>query len=187
MHLVQKSSEPARQAEWTEPVSVETVFLDSTAVELDIHHPVDWVLLRDATRTLMKATLCIRRAGLKERMPQSPEEFMREMNTLCMAMSAQRRQKDSKKQRKRILRSMKKLTKQVGAHAKAHLEALQTRREETALRELPRIIDHNGNAVHDGQNLPGTRHVSRPGARHVTHLRHRAATSLLKRYRSCPE
>jgi len=48
-------------------------------------------------------------------------------------MSAQRRQKDSKKQRKRILRSMKKLTKQVGAHAKAHLEALQTRREETAL------------------------------------------------------
>ena len=81
----------------------------------------------------MKATLCIRRAGLKERMPQPPEEFMREMNTLCMAMSAQRRQKDSKQQRKCILRSMKKLAKRVGTHAQAHLEALQTRREETAL------------------------------------------------------
>ena len=48
-------------------------------------------------------------------------------------MAAQRRQKDSKKQRKRILRSMKKLAKKVGAHAQAHLEALQPRREETAL------------------------------------------------------
>ena len=116
-----------------DPVRCDEAFFDTTVVKAPSHFPTDWVLLRDATRTLMKATLCIRRAGLKERMPQSPEEFMREMNTLCMAMSAQRRQKDSKKQRKRILRSMKKLTKQVGAHAKAHLEALQTRREETAL------------------------------------------------------
>ncbi len=116
-----------------DPVRCDEAFFDTTVVKAPIHFPTDWVLLRDATRTLMKATLCIRRAGLKERMPQMPEDFMREMNTLCMAMSAQRRQKDSKRQRKRILRSMKKLTKRVGAHAQAHLEALQTRREETEL------------------------------------------------------
>ena len=116
-----------------DPVRCDEAFFDTTVVKAPIHFPTDWVLLRDAVRTLMKATLCIRRAGLKERMPQPPEDFMREMNTLCMAMAAQRRQKDSKKQRKRILRSMKKLTKKVSAHAQAHLEALQTRREETEL------------------------------------------------------
>ena len=112
-----------------DPVRCDEAFFDTTVVKAPIHFPTDWVLLRDATRTLMKATLCIRRAGLKERMPQGPEEFMREMNTLCMAMAAQRRQKDGRKQRKRILRSMKKLAKRVGVHAQAHLEALQTRRE----------------------------------------------------------
>ncbi len=116
-----------------DPVRCDDAFFDTTVVKAPIHFPTDWVLLRDATRTLMKATLCIRRAGLKERMPQSPEDFMRDMNTLCMAMAAQRRQKDSKKQRKRILRSMKKLAKRVGTHAQAHLAALQTRREETGL------------------------------------------------------
>lgn len=116
-----------------EPVRCEDAFFDTTVIKAPIHFPTDWVLLRDAVRTLMKATLCIRRAGLKERMPQPPEDFMREMNARCMAMSAQRRQKDSKKQRKRILRGMKKLAKRTAAHAQAHLEALQTRREETGL------------------------------------------------------
>ena len=41
-------------------------------------------LLRDATRTLMKATHLIRKHGLKHRMPQEPLEFLSEMNTLCM-------------------------------------------------------------------------------------------------------
>lgn len=116
-----------------EPVRCDDAFFDTTVVKAPIHFPTDWVLLRDAVRTLMKATLCIRRAGLKARMPQPPAEFMRAMNTLCMAMAAQRRQQESKKQRKRILRSMKKLAKKVSAHAQAHLEALQTRREETEL------------------------------------------------------
>jgi hypothetical protein len=115
------------------PVRCDEAFFDTTVVKAPIHFPTDWVLLRDAVRTLMKGTLCIRRAGLKQRMPLSPEDLMREMNVLCMAMSAQRRQKDSKKQRKRILRSMKKLGKRVGEHAQAHLQALQTRREETEL------------------------------------------------------
>lgn len=34
-----------------EPVTVKTAFVDTTAVKLGIHHPVDWVLLRDGART----------------------------------------------------------------------------------------------------------------------------------------
>ena len=34
-------------------------------LKADIHFPVDWVLLRDGVRTLMKATLLIRKAGLR--------------------------------------------------------------------------------------------------------------------------
>lgn len=115
------------------PVVCDDAFFDTTVVKAPIHFPTDWVLLRDAARTLMKATLCIRRAGLKQRMPQEPGEFLSAMNKQCMAMSAQRRQKDSKRQRKRILRVMKRLAKRIGEHAEAHLQALQTRRSETAL------------------------------------------------------
>ena len=118
-----------------EPVDFSDAYLDTTALKAPIHFPTDWVLLGDAARTLMKATLCIRRAGLRERMPQPPEEFLREMNKAAMAMSAQRRKKDSKRQRKAILRSMKKQIKRISAHAQSHLEALRTRRSETSLSE----------------------------------------------------
>jgi len=118
-----------------EPVELEEVFLDSTCLKANIHFPVDWVLLKDAARALMKATLCIRKAGLKERMPQGPEAFLSEMNKLCMAMSAGWRTKDGKKLRKRILRKMKKLEKRIAGHALAHRDALLARRGETELSE----------------------------------------------------
>ena len=118
-----------------EPVDFSDAYLDTTALKAPIHFPTDWVLLCDAARTLMKATLCIRRAGLRARMAQAPEEFLREMNKAAMAMSAQRRKKDSKRQRKAILRSMKKQVSRIAAHARSHLEALHTRRSETSLSE----------------------------------------------------
>ena len=37
------------------PLDIEALFLDTSCVRANIHFPVDWVLLRDATRTLMKA------------------------------------------------------------------------------------------------------------------------------------
>ena len=70
------------------PVICDDAFFDTTVVKAPIHFPVDWVLLRDIARTLSKGTACIRRAGLKTRMPQAPEEFLRDMNRQCMAMSA---------------------------------------------------------------------------------------------------
>jgi hypothetical protein len=118
-----------------EPVVVDDVFFDTTCLKTPMHFPTDWVLLRDAVRTLMKGTICIRRAGLKSRMPQEPAEFMADMNKLCMAMAAQRRSPDSKKRRKAILRQMKKLANRVRGHAQAHLDELATRRHETDLTE----------------------------------------------------
>jgi len=60
--------------ELTEALNLDAYFLDTTCVKLNIHFPVDWVLLRDAARTLMKATMLIRRRGLKERM-EEPRSF----------------------------------------------------------------------------------------------------------------
>jgi hypothetical protein len=37
----------------TKPVDLEIAFVDTTCLAANIHYPVDWVLLRDATRTLM--------------------------------------------------------------------------------------------------------------------------------------
>lgn len=87
------------------------VFFDSTCLKAHIHFPVDWVLLRDATRTLMKATALIRRHGLKHRMPEEPLAFLRRMNHLSMAMSANARCGDAKRPRKKTLRAMKTLQK----------------------------------------------------------------------------
>lgn len=128
-------AEPRPPFDLREPVVVDDAFFDTTCIQTPMHFPTDWVLLGDAVRTLMKGTLCIRKAGLKARMPQQPEEFMRDMNKLCMAMSAQRRAAQGRKNRKAILRQMKKLARRVEGHAQAHLEALSERRAETALSE----------------------------------------------------
>lgn len=119
----------------TEFISFEDIYFDSTCVKANIHFPVDWVLLRDAARTLMKATVLIRKHGLKNRMPQEPLEFLSEMNTLCMKMSAKHRAPGSKKQRKKVLREMKKLENRIARHATTHLHELKTRRGETDLSE----------------------------------------------------
>ncbi len=75
-------------------VSFDDVYFDSTCLKADIHFPIDWVLLRDAARTLMKATTLIRKHGLKNRMGQEPLEFPSDMNTLCMKMTAKGKASD---------------------------------------------------------------------------------------------
>jgi hypothetical protein len=112
------------------PLDLETCFVDSTALKANIHFPTDWVLLRDAVRTLMKATALIRGAGLARRM-EPPESFLTRMNRLSIEMSQQARRAGSKKGRKRVLRAMKKLVKVVQAHARRHREALDKEWEST--------------------------------------------------------
>jgi len=118
----------------SEPIDMDVYFLDTTCLKANIHFPVDWVLLRDATRTLMKAVALIRKHGLKHRM-QEPGQFIKEMNRLCIEMTHAGRSTDSNRERKRILRLMKQLMKKVRRHAQMHGELLLKRREETSLSE----------------------------------------------------
>lgn len=122
--LLQSALEHSQALELREALDVEEYFLDTTCVKANIHFPVDWVLLRDGVRTLMKATLLIRREGLKGRM-EAPEVFLRRINRLSMEMTHQRRRKQSRRERKRVLRQMKKLVKIVRAHAQRHRQLLE--------------------------------------------------------------
>jgi len=112
-----------------EPLDFGQSYFDCTCISSNIHHPVDWILLRDATRTLMKATVRIRKVGLCHRMPVEPSAFISKMNKLCMEMTFAKRQKGAKKLRKAILRKMKKLVKRVCKHAMNHLKLLESKWE----------------------------------------------------------
>ena len=116
------------------PISLQDYFVDTTCLEANIHYPVDWTLLRDATRTLMKAVRLIRREGLKNRM-QEPQGFIRQMNRLSIEMTHTRRQKEGKRARKKVFRAMKKLIKKVSGHALVHREMPKSNWKQTTLSE----------------------------------------------------
>jgi IS5 family transposase len=112
------------------PLDFDFYFADTTCVKTPIHFPVDWVLLRDAVRTLMMAVALIRKRGLRHRM-EEPAEFLKQMNRLCIQMTHSRRKKNARKERKRILRLMKKVAGVVSAHAHRHRDLLDRKWEET--------------------------------------------------------
>ena len=140
--LLDAAANSDQRLELNEKPDLETEFLDSTCVKLNIHYPTDWVLLRDATRTLMKATMLIRRRGLKARM-QEPKLFLRAMNKLAMEMTRQTRRAGNRKGRKQTLRKMKRQMKTVAAHARRHRNLLERRWAETELTrdEARQIVD----------------------------------------------
>lgn len=115
-------------------LSVEALFMDTSCVKANIHFPVDWVLLRDSTRTLIKAVMVIRRHGLKNRMGE-PSEFIGAMNRLSIQMTHTRRRSQSRKARKQVLRVMKKLMKKIERHARKHRDLLENEHEQTDLSE----------------------------------------------------
>ncbi len=110
------------------------IFADSTCVKANIHFPVDWVLMRDATRTLIKAIELIRSHGIKYRISE-PSSFLRQMNKLCMEMTHLRKKPDSPQKRKMVLRRMKKLTKTVELHATNYRRELTLNWEKSDLSE----------------------------------------------------
>src|SRR5208283_2787858 len=128
--LLLAGMDPAGPLDLKEPVDLEEYFVDTTALKANVHFPVDWVLLRDGTRTLMKAVALIRREGLKARM-EPPPEFLRRINRLCIQMTHSRRQPESRKERKRVLRGMKKVVKGVSRHARRHRDLLDQEWEKT--------------------------------------------------------
>lgn len=122
------------------PLDLDLFLVDSTCLELNIHFPVDWILLRDAVRTLVKAIICLRNHGLRHRMPD-PENFICQMNNRCIAMTHAGKA-DGPHVRKRILRQMKRLTRCVEAHARTYRDAIQHHRDRTdlTLPQAERII-----------------------------------------------
>src|SRR5437660_4805867 len=122
--------EQTRKLELKKPLDLESYFLDTSCLRANIHFPVDWLLLRDGVRTLMKATELIRKAGLKSRM-RPPQEFLRAINRLSMEMTHRRRHQDSRRGRKATLRRMKQQVKIVRAHARRHRELLDKNWQQT--------------------------------------------------------
>ena len=106
------------------------LFTDSTCIRANIHFPVDWVLLRDAVRSLLLAIKSIRAQGLKHRMT-NPADFMKKMNRLCIEMTHTRGKKDSRNQRKKILRKMKKLSGCIQQHAERYQDLLTENLDKT--------------------------------------------------------
>jgi hypothetical protein len=131
--LVQGSQAP-EQLGLAEPLDLETAFLDSTCLSANLHYPVDWVLLRDATRTLMGSVRLIRDQGLRHRM-EEPETFLSRMNKLCIKMTHVWRRQDpsaSQRLRKQTLRQMDRLVGTVRNHARRYRQLLDERWEQTA-------------------------------------------------------
>ena len=108
-----------------QPIDYKKIFSDSTCIKANIHFPTDWVLLRDGARSLLLAIKTIRVQGLKHRMIE-PQLLLKQMNKLCIAMTLTRRKMDSKKQRKTILRKIKKLSLCIAKHGKRYRELLNT-------------------------------------------------------------
>jgi hypothetical protein len=147
-----------------------SLFADSTCLELNIHHPVDWVLLKDAVITIMKSIKAIRRSGLKHRM-SPPEEFMKKVNKVSMAMTMTKpfRQDESKKERKRLFRELKSLLKICQSHGHRYLKLLQLQWQRSVLSEkqaeqisarLLKVLDQVDLVIHQAhERIIGERQI----------------------------
>lgn len=145
------------------------IFADTSCVKSDIHFPVDWVLLRDGARTLIKAIILIREHGLKHRIG-APEQLMREVNKLCIEMTHARKKPDSKKARKAVLRQLKEQVQVIERHGQRYLQLLENRWEQTDWSELEKnvvakrmrnVLEQLPQAVHQAhERIIGERRVA---------------------------
>lgn len=169
--LVQGAQNPER-LRLAEPLDLESAFLDSTCLCANIHYPVDWVLLRDATRTLMGSVRLIRDQGLKHRM-EEPEKFISRINGLCIKMTHvwnRKDQSESRRLRKQTLRQMDRLVGTVRNHARRYRKLLDAHWEQTdwtrpqaeqvlgrmdqILKQLPKARQQARQRVLQGQLVP---------------------------------
>lgn len=110
------------------------LFLDSTCAKLDIHFPVDWVLLKDSVKSIIQSIIQIRSYGILHRMP-TPEEFLSNVNNIAIQMSNSSNGPGSKKQRKTIFRKLKKLLRNTSEHGYRYLQKLESNWKDTDLSE----------------------------------------------------
>lgn len=170
-HLLSELAEDAAaKFNLEKSISFNEVFFDSTCLKSSTHHPTDWVLLVDSVRTLCKSITCIRKQGLRWRMPKDPSRFESEMNSLAMAITSKNHTPEGKRQRKKIFRKMKNLLRCVVGHADRHLKLLlqggqqaglskgQMRqiavRMENVLGQIAQIIRQAHERIIGGRQLP---------------------------------
>lgn len=123
-------AEKAFESGLHQAIDCKVVFMDSTCIKANIHFPVDWVLLRDAARSLLFAIQTIREKGLRNRMIE-PYILLKQMNKLSIKMTHVRRKANGKKQRKIIFREMKTLSACIAKHGKRYRQLLNTEWEKT--------------------------------------------------------
>ena len=165
----------AREIGLESELDLAVAWVDTTCLKACIHFPIDWVLLRDAVRTLVKCILTIRRHGLKRRIAE-PEGFLRQVNALSMGMSvAARRKPGSKKERKRVLRAIKGVSQLVGEHGKRYREMLDEhwsqsdlsrkeaevilRRMDNVLAQLPQARRQAHERIIGGRKVPNAKKI----------------------------
>lgn len=107
------------------------LYADTTCIKSNIHAPVDWLLLRDATLTITQGIISIRKQGLLHRMPD-PKELMRNVNSLTISMTQASKPRDGKKKRKKIFRKLKKAVVKIKGHALRYEKMLEKRWTETS-------------------------------------------------------
>jgi len=128
------ATDKALEAGLHQAIDCSKIFTDSTCVKANIHFPVDWVLLCDAVKSLILAIKTIRARGLKHRMIE-PQLLLKQMNKLCINMTHARRRSDGRKRRKKIFRTMKKLSVCIAKHAKRYRQLLLNQWDRTELTE----------------------------------------------------
>jgi hypothetical protein len=106
-------------------IDLTSLYADSTCVKLNVHHPVDWVLLRDAIRSIVRSINTIRSHGLKHRI-NPPDNFLKLANRISinMTMTGSLRKASSKKKRKDLLRDLKNLMKVMERHGVRYIKLL---------------------------------------------------------------
>ena len=116
-------------------IDISECFFDTFCLKTNIHYPTDWILLRDASRTLMLGVMKIRKENICNRMANDCQSFVTDMNKLCIEMTHSARREGGRKLRKKCFRKMKKLVKRISKHAKIHLQKLNKEWMNTDLSE----------------------------------------------------
>ncbi len=128
--ILRQAARQPKSLQLAQPVDLESCFMDTTCLKAHVHYPVDWILLRDATRTLMKAVQLIRDQGLRHRM-EEPAFFIKGMNRLCIEMTHSSKKIDKQRHRKKVLRKMDRLIATVNNHAKRYRQLLDEQWQKT--------------------------------------------------------
>jgi hypothetical protein len=115
-------------------IDTDFLFLDSTCAKIDIHFPVDWVLLKDSVKSIIQSIIQIRSHGIKHRM-EDPKNILSNVNKIAIQMTNASSGRGSKKEKKTVFRKLRKLLLKVSAHGERYLKKLKEGRESTDLSE----------------------------------------------------